>query len=264
MKCAQFQQLIDAYLDQELSASLRLEFDAHRVKCDACQRSLTMVEAITNTVCDDRDVPALTGDFTNRIMSAVAQQRPHRPRLVTWRLWTATAAVMQAAAILAIAILHPRLNAPAPASTTDSGAVISITTAATDASITPTGGTDISANDIRLVSTESGHSTNDTPSPRVAQKAINALDDAALTEIIYTELERQVVQMSNAGGNVTDQSRQLVDYLHFVLPIEDDSDAVCEAPSLDPFTGLLNAVQVLAEDDAYADVAEGSGENFRL
>jgi hypothetical protein len=264
MKCAQFQQLIDAYLDQELSASLRLEFDAHRVKCDACQRSLTMVEAITNTVCDDRDVPVLAGDFTDRIMSVVARQCPHRQPLVTWRLWTAGAAAMQAAAILVIAILHSGLSVPAPATPTDGGALITLAAAPTAPSITPLGGDELSAAEIRLVSADRARFTDDAQYPRVAQKAINTKDDAALTEIIYTELERQVVQMSHAGGNVTDQSRQLVDYLHFVLPIEDDSDAVCEVPSLDPFTGLLNAVQVLAEDDAYADVSEGSGENFRL
>lgn len=234
MKCAQFRQLLDAYLDNELSPALRLEFDTHRVQCEDCQRWLTMVEAVTNTVSNDTDVPALSGNFTDRVLAATTASESPRPRLVTWRLWTVGAAAMQAAAVLAWAILQPL------GSTASTQANMNPFAPALAAGIAPV--------DTGLVQKLDPH------------HAIATKDTTALTEIIYTQVEQQMRSLEQAGRSVN----QLADYLHLSLPVEDDSDVICEVPGLDPFTGLLNAVHVLAEEPSTSDQADSADDGFRL
>lgn len=108
MKCAECEQLFDAYLDGELSGSLRLEFDAHRLRCQRCQRSLAAMEAIGSVLGGDRDVPDLPSDFTHRVMNAV--ERPRTVRFPLLRGMIVAAAVAQAAAVLVVVLfsgVHP-------------------------------------------------------------------------------------------------------------------------------------------------------------
>lgn len=101
MNCSDWESLLDAYLDGQLSGSLRLEFDAHRLRCRRCQQSLAMMEAITHVVATDERAPSLSDDFTDRVMEQILANRPVtiRPR---WTRVAGWAVALQAAAVLAL------------------------------------------------------------------------------------------------------------------------------------------------------------------
>ncbi|RME38576.1 MAG: anti-sigma factor, partial [Planctomycetota bacterium] len=54
MRCEDARQLFDAYLDGELSASLRTELKAHCVHCPACRHELAVMELACHLVASDR------------------------------------------------------------------------------------------------------------------------------------------------------------------------------------------------------------------
>ena len=75
MNCAEAEQFFDAYLDGELSGSLRLEFDAHRLRCPLCQQKLAMMEACEHIIARDTRTPACSDDFTYRVMNEIRERR---------------------------------------------------------------------------------------------------------------------------------------------------------------------------------------------
>ncbi|MGE0481960.1 MAG: anti-sigma factor [Phycisphaerae bacterium] len=112
MNCAEWENLSDAYLDGQLSGTLRLEFDAHRLRCRRCQQSLALAEACEHVLANDRRTPALSADFSDRLMSTLARSRVAGPRRVPWRaLSLANAAVVVLAAGL---LWSGRTHSPAP------------------------------------------------------------------------------------------------------------------------------------------------------
>jgi len=114
MNCQDAERLFDAYLDRELSGSLRLEFDAHRLRCTLCQQRLAMLEACEHVLARDRQTPAPSDDFTDRVMTAVAGRRP-AIALARRRRWVVASAVMaQAAAVLLFAVTWLAWRQPAP------------------------------------------------------------------------------------------------------------------------------------------------------
>ncbi len=104
MNCNEAEQFFDAYLDDELSGSVRLEFDAHRLRCPVCQQKLAMMEACEHIVARDARLPLLSDDFTDRVMGAINNQRVIKLRSRR-RFVIAAATIMQAAAILVIALV---------------------------------------------------------------------------------------------------------------------------------------------------------------
>lgn len=258
MKCSQFQQLIDAYLDNELSSNLRLEFDAHRVQCDECQRWLTMVEAVTNTVCDDRDVPALSGDFTARVLASTSESENARPRTYVWRLWTAGAAALQAAAVLTWVILQP-----ATLTTNAIENSVSASLASTSA-LAPVDAAAVMPVALNAEAELLEATVRDRAMLADSERAIAAQDETALIEIVYTELENHVERLDSAGRSVSTQTQQLVNFLHLSLDVDDNADTICEVPTVDPFSGLLDAVRVLAEDHSLPDQTDVAGDRFQL
>ncbi len=118
MNCAEFEQLIDSYLDGELSGSLRLEFDAHRLRCRRCQLTMVMMESIGSVVASDRPAAALSDDFTERVMETIETRRPWSVRFRPTRVAIVAGAVLQAAAVIGLAIwlpLKPAVEPVAPA-----------------------------------------------------------------------------------------------------------------------------------------------------
>jgi len=114
MNCSECEQLFDAYLDGFLAGSLRLEFDAHRLRCRRCQQTLAMLEAAGHVIASDTQAPAVADDFTERVMRVVAQPRTRVIRFPRLRVAIVAAALVQAAAILTIAIIRNN-QASAPA-----------------------------------------------------------------------------------------------------------------------------------------------------
>ncbi len=118
MNCSECEQLFDAYLDGQLAGSLRLEFDAHRLRCTRCQQTLAMLETIGHVIASTAQAPELPPDFTDRVMQDVAQPRARVFRLPLARVALVVGALAQAAAVLAIAIVwttRPAVLTPPPA-----------------------------------------------------------------------------------------------------------------------------------------------------
>ncbi len=104
MNCAEWEQLLDAYLDRHLAGSLRLEFDTHRLSCRRCQQTLSMMEACEHVIAGDAPARPLSDVFTDSVMSAISGVAPaaSRRRLRLIRLF---AGVASAAAVVALALV---------------------------------------------------------------------------------------------------------------------------------------------------------------
>ncbi len=129
MNCSDLERLVDAHLDGQLSGSLRLEFEAHRVRCTRCQRTLATMEAALHVIGTDRRTAALSDDFTDRVMAAVAEKAAAQAatRALRRRRWTIAAGItIQAAAVIVFAVVFgPRLWSTQPAVTNDSARIAS-------------------------------------------------------------------------------------------------------------------------------------------
>lgn len=113
MNCTECKQLFDAYLDGNLAGSLRLEFDAHRLRCRHCQQSLAMLEAVGDVLSSDPDVPPLSTDFSDRVIDGIRTPAPRTLRFPRRRVTIVAAALIQAAAVVSIAVFWPS-DAPQP------------------------------------------------------------------------------------------------------------------------------------------------------
>jgi len=119
MNCSECEQLFDAYLDSQLAGSLRLEFDAHRLRCRRCQQTLAMLETIGHVIASPAQTPELTPDFTQRVMQDVTRPRARIIAFPLGRVAIVVGALAQAAAVLAIAVVWTtRPAALAPPSAT--------------------------------------------------------------------------------------------------------------------------------------------------
>jgi hypothetical protein len=120
MNCSECEQLFDAYFDGQLSGSLRLEFDAHRLRCRHCQQTLAMLEAVGHVLVTDTDVPELRENFTDNVMKRIHVRDSIRPATVRYpfrRIAIVGAALVQAAAVFVFTFMWTR-PAPAPAPVT--------------------------------------------------------------------------------------------------------------------------------------------------
>jgi hypothetical protein len=86
MNCRDCEQLFDAYLDGELGGAMRLEFDAHRLRCPQCERSLAMMQSIGSAIAANDVGPALSADFADRVMAQIAARQPAIRRQRAYRL----------------------------------------------------------------------------------------------------------------------------------------------------------------------------------
>ena len=93
MNCSEAEQLFDAYLDGQLTGSLRLELDAHRLRCRRCQQTLAMMEACEHVLTADRRAPELSVDFTERVMADTTRRRRIPGRLRSTRVALAAEAM---------------------------------------------------------------------------------------------------------------------------------------------------------------------------
>ena len=75
MNCSDAERLFDAFLDRQLSGTLRLELDAHRLRCRQCQQTLAMLESCGEVIASDRRGPVLSDDFAERVMADVSEQQ---------------------------------------------------------------------------------------------------------------------------------------------------------------------------------------------
>jgi anti-sigma factor RsiW len=78
ISCEQTQHLFDSYLNDELSASLVSEVDAHRLECAACRHQLALMEACGNVIRLDACEPRPSADFTDRLMAILDEEKTSR------------------------------------------------------------------------------------------------------------------------------------------------------------------------------------------
>ena len=123
MNCADFERLTDAYLDGELSGSLRLEFDAHRLRCRSCQLTVAMMESVGHVIVADRSAPTVSDDFTDRVMLAIDRKRPLSLRLRSTRVAVVAGTLLQAAAVLYLALMIPSQSPVPPLTGNDQDSV---------------------------------------------------------------------------------------------------------------------------------------------
>jgi len=114
MNCREAEQFFDAYLDGELTGSLRLEFDAHRLRCPVCQQKLAMMEACEQIVAHDTRLPALSDDFTYRVMNDIRERRVLRLHAHRTRRVAIASVLLPAAAAVLLAVFWPFGATPAP------------------------------------------------------------------------------------------------------------------------------------------------------
>lgn len=198
MHCHEFEQLLDAYLERNLHGSLRLEFDAHRIKCRDCQQKLVTMEAFENTLASDDDLPALSDGFADRVMLAVERQQPRTRRLLSTRVAVVGGMMLQAAAVLAFAILmHPAMDPANPPAPTDAPALV-----VNDARPDPAGLTAPSA-----------------PSaPSLTARLDQSHSDVEYFEDIVDSVESRMQKMHTAGQSFTQEVVQIAQYLNVEVP----------------------------------------------
>ena len=105
LTCEQTQHLFDAYLDDELSSSLRSEVHTHRLECSRCNRQLALLECCGDTVAGMPVEPALEDDFTDRVLSEITlPQTVAGAGRGSVRLYRLFAPMAAAAAVLALMV----------------------------------------------------------------------------------------------------------------------------------------------------------------
>jgi hypothetical protein len=242
MTCNQFKQLLDAYLDRELSPTLRLECDTHRLACRECQRWTTMAEAVATTLRDaPEQAPPLRRDFTDRVMTQVGATPTRRNHHSALRLWVVGAAVLQAAAVLVAALLLSGSPLTTPADLNDISAT---------ANPRPAFATQRTQGDQRIAVAQP---------KRAAERAIDERDPVLLTEVIYSGIERQLLKMHTAGRSLTGETAQLAQFLSITLPTDVPLDLECTYATVDPLTGLIRSVDAFVEEPANVESAAGGG-----
>lgn len=108
ISCQQAHNLFEDYLNDELSAALTAELDAHRLECDACRHQLTLMEACGNVVRLDTNEPHVSADFTDRLMAILDEDQGRRGWLqIDRRLKVACGLLGVAAAIALVVLFYP-------------------------------------------------------------------------------------------------------------------------------------------------------------
>ncbi|HUW84372.1 MAG TPA: zf-HC2 domain-containing protein [Phycisphaerae bacterium] len=116
MDCHDVEHLLDAYLDAELPTSLQAEVHAHLLECVLCRQRVGLLRAVGDVVRSDADHPSPSPDFTDRVVQAVAERSPMRPRKLRYKrykrvvLLTATVTAMAAALLLVVNAIGPETS----------------------------------------------------------------------------------------------------------------------------------------------------------
>jgi len=76
VNCTHFEALLDSYLDGQLQGTLKLELEAHAVRCERCGHLLGMMDAVGQIIADDVPPVRLPDDFTDRLMGQLQARRP--------------------------------------------------------------------------------------------------------------------------------------------------------------------------------------------
>ncbi len=112
ISCEQTQHLFDSYLNDELSASMVAEVDAHRLECAACRHQLALMEACGNVIRLDACEPRPSADFTDRLMAILDEEKISRPWLGISRGMKVAGGLLGVAAAIALLVVFDPIGAP--------------------------------------------------------------------------------------------------------------------------------------------------------
>jgi hypothetical protein len=104
ISCEDARHLFDAFLDGELTPSVRAEVHAHRLNCANCSHELALLEACADVIRTDRREPVLSGSFADEVMATYVDRR-HVPSRRWQRIAIFTASPLAAAAVLVFAFM---------------------------------------------------------------------------------------------------------------------------------------------------------------
>jgi len=111
--CAEFEHLVDAYLNGELNGSFKLEFESHIVECKTCAHLVAMMEAVGGIIADPGyDEPKLRDDFTDRVVADFARVQVRRRRWYSVASGAAAAALIILVFASLIRFAWPQADAP--------------------------------------------------------------------------------------------------------------------------------------------------------
>jgi hypothetical protein len=230
MNCSDCEQLFDAYLDGKLTGALRLEFDAHRLRCRRCQQTLAMLESVGHVLATDEEAPELRPNFSDNVMRRIHVRQSIRPRTIRFplrRVALVSAALVQAAAVLVVALVwthqpdRPSPIAPQPSATPET----------------------VVANSYAADPEYLAHAED--PGFRAVFDMIREGVEDGMWDAVY------------AGGQLTSDAIDLAVFLNLTLPEEYVRDA--EKVAGNPLLGIFGPV---APDDEESEESTGAADEI--
>ncbi len=113
MECNQAQQLMSAYLDQELDASMALQAGEHITSCMACADALAQLEELKMHVKTNASHHPAPPGLRARILADMKQKKPSTLRKLPWSWINLALTGLSTAAFATTLMLY--LNQPSPA-----------------------------------------------------------------------------------------------------------------------------------------------------
>ncbi len=85
MKCKQVDKLLFSYCDrQEIPPQMLTKLEEHLKNCPQCSHKANFTDREREALVYDGDVPELTADFTQRVLTAIAQDQGYTTSSLSW------------------------------------------------------------------------------------------------------------------------------------------------------------------------------------
>jgi len=106
MDCRELNSQIDDYCDDSVSPQTYLKISKHLKECPACQQLYQLTRLENEVLRDTSDIPALSPDFTARVMDSIGSVHRKPGIFYNRRFWYSG---MAAAAVLVLILFVPQL-----------------------------------------------------------------------------------------------------------------------------------------------------------
>lgn len=120
MKCQEVRKFIDAFVDQELEPRQALLIEEHVGSCEACRTRVAVTKRLKQEI-QARHQPLSAPDHLRRRVDETVSRR----RIAILKPWIAAPLAAAAAALLALALLYPRVHGQETAAPMDANAEVS-------------------------------------------------------------------------------------------------------------------------------------------
>lgn len=106
MDCRELNSQIDDYCDDSVSPQTYLKISKHLKECPACQQLYLLIRLENEVLRDTSDIPALSPDFTARVMESIGSVRRKPGIFYNRKVWYSGIA---AAAVVALILFVPQM-----------------------------------------------------------------------------------------------------------------------------------------------------------